>query len=142
MTPGRARVLYDADCGFCRWALGWVLRWDRERVLEPIALQDPRAAALLSPLDAERMMASWHLVEADGSVTSAGAAGAKLMRLLPGGRPPAWLAERAPDIVDRAYRAIAGARGSLGPRLSRAAIARADRLIASRRIGAADEPAP
>jgi predicted DCC family thiol-disulfide oxidoreductase YuxK len=142
VTRGRARVLYDADCGFCRWALGWVLRWDRGRALEPIALQDPRAAALLAPLDAERMMASWHLVEADGSVTSAGAAGAKLLRLLPGGGPPAWLADRAPGIVERAYRAIAGARGSLGPRLSRAAIARADRLIASRQSGAGGESAP
>ena len=134
MSPGPtgARILYDADCGFCRWSLGWVLRWDRAHRLEPVALQDPRAAGLLAEIEPELRLASWHLVGADGGVASAGAAAAPLLRLLPGGAAPAWLFERAPGVVERAYARIAGARGLLGRRLSAAAIARADRLIAAR----------
>lgn len=128
----RARLLYDRDCGFCRWALGWVLRWDRAGRLEPIALQDPRAAALLAPMSDERMLESWHLVAEDGSVASAGAAAAPLLRMLPGGAPLAALAERAPGAVQRAYRLVSGHRSDLGPRLTRGAVSRADRRIAER----------
>lgn len=132
-APPRARILYDSDCGFCRWALGWALRWDRRGALEPVALQDPGAESLLADVAPERRMSSWHLVDGDGRRASAGAAAAPLLRLLPGGRPLAWWFDRAPRLVDRAYARIAGSRDRLGPRLSRAAIARADRLIAERR---------
>ncbi|MGH2954245.1 MAG: DCC1-like thiol-disulfide oxidoreductase family protein, partial [Solirubrobacterales bacterium] len=97
------RILYDADCGFCRWSLGWVLRWDRRRELVPVALQDSEADELLGGMEVERRMASWHLVAADGRVTSAGAALAPLLRLLPGGRAPAALAAGAPGLAERAY---------------------------------------
>jgi hypothetical protein len=39
-------------------------------------------------------MASWHLVDADGRVSSAGAGFAPVFRLLPGGSPLASLAVR------------------------------------------------
>jgi predicted DCC family thiol-disulfide oxidoreductase YuxK len=140
-APGpRARVLYDLDCGFCRWTLGWVLRWDRGRALEPIPLQDPRARELLAPMRAERTMASWHLVAADGSVTSAGAAAAPLLRLLPGGRPLAAIAARAPRAVNWGYDRIAHNRSRLGPLVTAGAKARADRVIAARRGEAARRP--
>lgn len=138
--PDRARILYDADCGFCRWSLGWLLRWDRDRRLEPVALQDPRAAGLLVAIEPERRMASWHLVGGDQAVVSAGAAVAPLLRLLPGGAPLAWIFDRAPGPVERVYSRVAGARGTLGRRLGDAAVARADRLIAERQ--AARPPAP
>lgn len=131
-NPARARILYDADCGFCRWSLAWVLRWDRGRRLEPLALQDRRAAALLHGIEAERRMGSWHLVAADGLVASAGGAAAPLLRLLPGGSWLAWLLERLPGPVEWAYRRVADARGFLGRGLSEAALGRADRLIAER----------
>jgi predicted DCC family thiol-disulfide oxidoreductase YuxK len=142
VSAAPAQILYDADCGFCRWSLGWVLRWDRGRALEPVALQDPRARELLGEIDAERVMASWHLVGADGSVASAGAAAPPLLRLLPAGAPLAWLLERAPAVVERAYARVAGARGGLGARLTSAAIARADRLIAERQAARASDPLP
>jgi predicted DCC family thiol-disulfide oxidoreductase YuxK len=126
------RILYDVDCGFCRWALGWVLRWDRARELEPIPLQDPRATEVLAPMSAERMMASWHLVSADGSVASAGAAAAPLLRRLPGGRPLAAIADSVPGLVGWAYARVAGNRSRLGPLVTAGAKARADRLIAAR----------
>lgn len=130
--PAGARILYDADCGFCRWSLGWLLRWDRRRALEPVALQDPRAGELLGEIDPERRMDSWHLVGADGSVFSAGAAAAPLLRLLRAGAPLAWLFEHAPGLVEAVYTRVAGARGTLGGRLGARALERADRLIAAR----------
>ncbi|MGH2986121.1 MAG: DCC1-like thiol-disulfide oxidoreductase family protein, partial [Solirubrobacterales bacterium] len=94
MSPARHRILYDAECRFCRWSLAWVLRGDRRRQLEPVALQDERARALLGAMPEAERMASWHLIGPDGSVASAGAAAAPLLRLLPGGRPLAALADR------------------------------------------------
>lgn len=132
-----AHLLYDADCGFCRWSLGWVLRWDRERRLVPVALQDPRADQLLASVPAAERMRSWHLVGADGTVESAGAAAAPLLRMLPAGAPLARLFELAPGSVAAAYRRVSGARGRLGPRIPRGSVARADRLIAERQAARA-----
>lgn len=126
------RLLYDAECRFCRWALGWVLRWDRRRALDPLALQEPQAEALLPGMDTERRMASWHLVDPDGSITSAGSAAAPLLRLLPGGRPLAVLLEAMPTLVERAYARVASNRGMLGRRLPERSVARADAVIAER----------
>ena len=38
---GRRRwpVLYDADCGFCKWSLDKLLAWDRRQRLRPVAIQ-------------------------------------------------------------------------------------------------------
>jgi predicted DCC family thiol-disulfide oxidoreductase YuxK len=127
-------VLYDAECRFCRWSLAWVLRWDRRRRLEPVALQDPRAAELLSGMGAAERMASWHLIAPGGSTASAGAAAPHLLRLLPGGSVAAALALRSPGAVERAYAWVAGHRGSLGRGLSDGAVRRADALIAEREL--------
>jgi hypothetical protein len=77
-------------------------------------------------------MGSWHLVGPDGSVASAGAAAAPLLRLLPGGGPPAALAERFPRAMERGYRWVVGHRSALGRRLGERALARADAVIAER----------
>ena len=127
------RILYDAECRFCRWSLGWVLRWDRRRALVPVALQDPGAEILLPGMDPARRMASWHLVAADGAVASGGAAAAPLFHLLPGGRPLAKLAAAAPALADRVYGWVARNRGRLGRHLPQRSLARADALIAERR---------
>lgn len=107
-------LLYDAECGFCRWALRQVLRWDRAHRLRPCALQDPEAVRWLGDLPEEDRMGSWHLVSADGTRVSGGRAVAPLLRLLPGGRPLAVLAEAFPGLVERAYRWVARHRGRLG----------------------------
>jgi predicted DCC family thiol-disulfide oxidoreductase YuxK len=125
-------VLYDAECRFCRWSLAWVLRWDRRRRLEPVALQDARAVELLSRMGEAERIASWHLIAPGGSIASAGAAASHLLRLLPGGAPVAALAQRVPGAVERAYAWVAANRGRLGRRLSDGAVLRADALIAER----------
>ena len=112
-TPvmNEAVILYDRSCGFCRRSVERVLRWDRGRRLRPVALQDPEADELLGGMDEERKMASWHLVEEDGTVHSAGAAFPPLLRLLPGGRPLAWLTADLPGPTEHAYRYAARTRG-------------------------------
>lgn len=128
-------LLYDRDCGFCRWCVAKVLAWDRGRNLRPLALQDPEAERLLAGMPGEARMASWHLVDEEGRVSSAGRGFAPLLRELPGGRPLADVAERVPGPLDRAYRFVADRRGTLGPLLSDGAKRRADRRIAARRAG-------
>jgi predicted DCC family thiol-disulfide oxidoreductase YuxK len=128
-------VLYDAECRFCRWSLAWLLRWDRARRLEPVALQDERAAALLGGMPESERMASWHLVGREGAVSSKGAAAPTLLRLLPGGAPLAALAERFPAAVERGYARVASVRGRIGDRLGDGALRRADTVIAKRKPG-------
>lgn len=125
-------LVYDRDCGFCRWSLGWVLRWDRRRFLVPVALQSPRGYELTEDLG-EARMDSAHLVAPDGRRWSGGLAAAPVLRLLPGAAPLARLAERHPRLAERAYRWVAGRRGRFGPLIGEGAKRRADALIASAR---------
>jgi predicted DCC family thiol-disulfide oxidoreductase YuxK len=126
-----ASILYDADCGFCRWSLAQLLRLDRHRRLRPVSLQDPEAAVLLPGMsDAERM-ASWHFVGDDGRVYSGGAAFAPLLRLIGPGGPLARLLAAFPGPADVVYRAVAGRRASLGRLIPAASAARARQRIAA-----------
>jgi predicted DCC family thiol-disulfide oxidoreductase YuxK len=125
----RHAILYDRDCGFCRWSLGVVLRWDRRRRLRPVALQEPEADRLLAGMPEEKRMASWHLASPGGDVASAGTAIAPLLRLLPGGGPLAALADRFPRAATRGYRWVAERRGTLGRLVTRRARRRATALI-------------
>jgi predicted DCC family thiol-disulfide oxidoreductase YuxK len=106
-------ILYDRDCGFCKWSLDKLLRWDRAGRLRPVAIQSDEGERLLSGMSREAMLDSWHFVEPDGSVTSAGAAAVPLARLLPGGRPIAFVLGRFPRATERAYRWVADHRGPL-----------------------------
>jgi predicted DCC family thiol-disulfide oxidoreductase YuxK len=126
-----ATVLYDADCGFCRWCLAKILAWDRRGALRPLQLQSPEARRILAGMSEEERMASWHLVTPGGGVRSAGAAFPDLLRELPGGGPPAALAARAPRLTGRAYGWVASHRSMLGKLVTNGAKRRADRRIAA-----------
>jgi predicted DCC family thiol-disulfide oxidoreductase YuxK len=62
----RLLVLYDDDCGLCKWLLAGILGWDRAQRLQPLALQTDRAAELLADLTPEQRLASWHLIAPTG----------------------------------------------------------------------------
>ena len=113
MTADHA-LLYDADCGFCRWSLDKLLARDRHKRIRPVPLQSAEADVLLKGMDHERKMASWHLVKPDGTVYSAGAAVAPLLRLLPRGNGVAAVAAAMPPVTGVAYRLIASNRTRLG----------------------------
>jgi predicted DCC family thiol-disulfide oxidoreductase YuxK len=105
-------VLYDRDCGFCKWSLDKILAWDRHRRLRPVAIQSEEGDRLLAAIEPERRLDSWHLV-ADGELRSAGAAAPRLFAALPGGRPLAAVLRAFPGATERAYRWVAGHRDAL-----------------------------
>jgi predicted DCC family thiol-disulfide oxidoreductase YuxK len=122
-------LLYDSDCGFCRWAVDKILLWDRRRRIRALPLQSPEADTLLPGMAEETRMASWHLVPAEGHVYSGGAAAAPLLRLLPGGWPLAAVLALFPRLTEKAYQSVArnrdrfgrlaGARCDVDPRVRR-----------------------
>jgi predicted DCC family thiol-disulfide oxidoreductase YuxK len=109
-----AVILFDDDCGFCRWSLSKILAWDRHRALRPVGLQSPEADDLLKGMGPERKMASWHLVTPDRRTYSGGGAVSHLARLLPAGVPIALLVRAFPGKTDRSYRWVARHRDRLG----------------------------
>jgi predicted DCC family thiol-disulfide oxidoreductase YuxK len=110
--PGSHAVLYDRDCGFCRWALDKILAWDRRGRLRPVAIQSEEGQRLLAPVPADRRLDSWHLV-VNGEVRSAGAAAPPLFAVLPGGRPLAAALRAFPRATEWAYCRVAGHRDLL-----------------------------
>lgn len=125
-------VLYDLDCGFCKWTLSILLRWDRRRVLRPRPLQAPEVDHLLGRLSAAERTASFHLVTPQGELISAGAALPALLRALPGGAAPARVLESVPAATDRGYRWIAENRSQLSKFVPARAKTKAARLVAVR----------
>jgi predicted DCC family thiol-disulfide oxidoreductase YuxK len=107
-------VLYDDDCGFCRWSASALARWDRRRRLRFAAIRSDEGATRLAAMDATGRDGSWHVITREGAVTSAGAAVPVVLRALPGGRPLARAAETFPRTTERSYRAVARRRASLG----------------------------
>jgi predicted DCC family thiol-disulfide oxidoreductase YuxK len=119
----RAIVIYDEDCGFCRWSADRLRAWDRRQALRFVPQQDRETDRLLEAIPRERRGQSWHLVEPDGRVWSAGAAVPRVLRRLPLGAPLAMLVEAAPGLSDRAYAAVAQRRTALGRMLGQRACA-------------------
>jgi predicted DCC family thiol-disulfide oxidoreductase YuxK len=128
----QATVIYDSDCGFCRWSLALLLRVDRSRRLRPLALGTTEADELLGDLEPDERAASWHLVASDGSRESAGAALPKVLELLPGGALPAAVLTHFPGVTERGYRWVADHRSSLSRLVPSAAKRRATAVIRSR----------
>jgi predicted DCC family thiol-disulfide oxidoreductase YuxK len=132
LSAGRWAVLYDGDCGFCKWLLSMLLRWDRAVRLQPIALQRSEADDLLQELTPTERMASWHLVSPTGERRSGGAAVAPLLRVLPAGRLPAAAFARCPRVADRGYRWVAEHRSQLSKWVPSSAKQRASERVDER----------
>jgi predicted DCC family thiol-disulfide oxidoreductase YuxK len=140
-VPDRASsdiVLYDRDCGFCRWSLARLLDLDRRHRLRPVALQDPESDELLRGMSTDERYASAHLVTPDGRRYSGGEAVAPLLRLLPGGVPLSRVAERVPGALGLGYGWVARHRGWFGRRLSEGAKERATDRIDQRAAALGD----
>jgi predicted DCC family thiol-disulfide oxidoreductase YuxK len=103
-------ILYDGDCGLCKWLLAALLRFDRAGRLRPVALQRPEAEALLADLDPAERMASMHVVSPHGTRASGGEALPALLRQLSGGRLPAAVLARFPRATGWSYRWVAAHR--------------------------------
>lgn len=106
----RWTLLYDADCGFCKWIVAVLLAWDRHDRLAPRAIQSERGQGMLSDLLPEQRLAAMHLVTPEGERLTGGSALAPLLRLLPGGAIPAAPVARLPEPSRRAYEWVASHR--------------------------------
>ncbi len=137
-------MIYDSDCGFCKWSLALLLSADRGQALRPLALGTAEADRLLADLTPDERNASWHLVieaPAGSAVTgpdetasrrfSAGAAFAPALVLLPHGRIAAALVTRIPRLTEWAYRRVVEHRGLLGRAVPARARRWAGRVIAT-----------
>jgi predicted DCC family thiol-disulfide oxidoreductase YuxK len=100
-------VLYDDDCGFCRWTVAWALARDRSQVLSPTPIQSRTADRLLADVAPEDRLASMHVVHADGRRESGGAALRAVLASLPSTRVAARLAAAAPAATDVVYAFVA-----------------------------------
>lgn len=103
-------VLYDGDCGFCIWTVGVFLRLGPRGALQTRRTQD--ALDLLPGMSRETALRSFHVVETDGRVFSAGAGLARLFRQLPVLTPFGMVLARLPRFSEWLYRQVAGRRGT------------------------------
>lgn len=108
----RLLVLYDEDCGVCRWSADRLRAWDRRGRLAFGHIQG--ASELLSSVPPDEHLTSAHAVEPDGRVWSGGAAMTRIVAVLPGGRPFGWIGRRWPGMAETVYRSIADRRDRLG----------------------------
>ena len=126
-------VLYDADCGFCRWAMAWAMRRDDHRVLVSVPIQSPLGS---EPNDRLR---SAHVVVDDGRRRSGGAAAAEVLSALPPTRALGRLADRLPSTTALLYGVVAKRRIGFGRLVGNEARARADRLLRASSVTTAAE---
>jgi predicted DCC family thiol-disulfide oxidoreductase YuxK len=141
-TDRRSVLLYDASCGFCRWAAAQVLRCDRADRLRPLGIQSEEGQRLLAVLDPAERLASWHLVTADGCLYSAGAAVVPLLRLLPRGQLGVRLFSLSPGLTDLVYRWVARHRAGIGRFVPTGAKQRAFEELGRRERAGAVDPSP
>lgn len=132
MATGNATVLYDRDCGFCRWTLAHILRFDRDRRLRPVPIQSEEGQRLLARVPEADRLASWHLATPDGEVKSAEAGFPGLFGRLPAGAPIAWLTSLLQGPSGAGYRLLVANRTRLGRRIGQARRDRATRFLDER----------
>jgi predicted DCC family thiol-disulfide oxidoreductase YuxK len=122
-------VLYDADCGFCRWAMAWAMRRDHQHVLVTVPIQSPLGSELLVDVVPSDRLCSAHVVRDDGCRRSGGAAAADVLSVLPPTRALGRLARSSPRTTASIYRVVAARRKSFGRLVGNEARRRADDLL-------------
>lgn len=132
-------VLYDADCGFCRWAMAWALGHDPRRALVAVPIQSELGSQLLADLSLGERLDAAHVVHDDGARDSGGPAAAEVLGALPRTRPIARLARRLPAPTAALYGLVATHRHGFGRFVGAAARRRADRLLQAERVTTAAE---
>ena len=124
-------VFYDEDCGYCRWSVAKLLRFDRDRRLRLIAIQSPEGERLLVAIPPELRLASAHLIDSDGRLYSGGEAAAPIAAALPSLARSAPLLRRLARPVNAGYNLVAVNREKFGRLVGSSSRERADRSIAA-----------
>jgi predicted DCC family thiol-disulfide oxidoreductase YuxK len=114
-APGpKVTILYDADCGFCRWSVALLLARDGNGALVPEAIQGPAGERLLAHMTPAERLARAHVATADGRVFSGGDGLAPVLHALEAPRPLVATVARASRPVRWVYGQIAARRSTLG----------------------------
>jgi predicted DCC family thiol-disulfide oxidoreductase YuxK len=122
-------VLYDADCGFCRWTMAWATRRDHRHLLVPVPIQSPLGSELLADVVPSERLRSAHVLRDDGGRRSGGAAVGDVLSVLPPTRVLGRLAHSLPRTTALLYDVVAARRRSFGRLVGNQAGRRADELL-------------
>ena len=131
-SNAQVRVLYDRDCGFCRWSVAQLLRLDHHGALEPVAIQSQIGGELLESVPVELRLESAHAVNSSGEVFSGGDAAPVIAAHISGGRLLRPLAAAFPPLTRAGYGMVAGNRNAVGRLVSKRSRDAADSLLAER----------
>ncbi len=132
-------VFYDEECGYCRWSVAQLLRFDRDQRLRLIAIQSPEGDRLLADVAPELRLASAHLIDGEGRLFSGGDAAAPIAAALPRLAPTAPLLGRLSGPVNASYNLIAANRERIGRLVGVSSRERADRAIAAHQAAFSSE---
>jgi predicted DCC family thiol-disulfide oxidoreductase YuxK len=89
-------VLYDEDCGFCRWSTDELNAWDTRRRLTFAEIPSAPGAERLVAVPEAKRLDSMHAVTPDGRVWSGGQGVRVILAQLPGGSILASIAAAFP----------------------------------------------
>ena len=132
MADSQLRILYDADCGFCRWSVARLLQLDSDKVLQPLTIQSTEGQILLASVPEAERLESAHCVDAAGKVTSGGDAFAVVAEQIPGLRLTAGPARAVPGLIRGGYRLVADNRSLASRWMTPTRLAWADTVISER----------
>ncbi len=132
-------VLYDDDCGFCRWSMAWALRHDAGEQLVAVPIQSQLGAELLADLDEGERLRSAHVIDEHGARRSGGAAAADVLSALTPTQALGWVANRVPAPTSLIYDLVASHRYGVGRFVGQRARQSADELLAARSVSTATE---
>lgn len=139
MSDHALTLLYDANCGFCRWSVAWILRHVPAGSVVPATIQSPHGDGLLEAagVPAEDRLRSAHAHRAGDppqALRSGGDIVDLVAPLLQGtdGRVMGLLSRAVPVPLRRlAYGQVAANRIAIGRLVSQRRRAEADALLAS-----------
>jgi predicted DCC family thiol-disulfide oxidoreductase YuxK len=132
-------VLYDDDCGFCRWSMAWALRHDAGRRLVAVPIQSLLGAELLVELDEHERLRSAHVIDEHGARRSGGAAAADVLGALAPTRVLGRLAKGVPVPTSLLYGFVASHRHGFGRFVGTSARRHADELLDAASVRTAAE---
>ena len=106
-------MVYDGDCGFCRF---WVRRWQRATGAEVdyVPFQDSRVAQQFPELPRTQFQDAVQLIDRDGRVYGGAEAVFRSLACRSNGGAWLWLYQKVPGlsaVAERGYRMVARWRG-------------------------------